>query len=119
MFDLSFAVNSLAFSTLSVTRFAGSYDSSGVWSQSSSSTIAGQASVQPLNGEDLKRVPESYRTESMVKLWFNQELETAGEGTATPGDRFAWQSDIYEVQGKADWSSIGNYFEYYARKVIA
>ncbi len=117
MFDLAFAIPMVTSETITVTRHSGSYDSSGIWSQSSANTITGLASIQPLNGADVQRLPENMRSDAMVKIWFDQALQVADIG-GTPGDRFTWQTDLYETQGKADWSDVGNFYEYYARKVV-
>jgi len=116
MFDLAFTIPIVSSETISVTRSTGSYDSFGVWSQSADSTISGIASIQPLDGEEIQRVPEAMRAEAMVKIWFTQELR--GADTGLPGDRFSWMGSLYEVQGKVNWSATGNYYQYVARKVV-
>jgi len=117
MFDLAFAIPSISTESISVTRYVGSYDSSGVWSQSTSTTITGRASIQPLNGIEVQRLPENMRYESSVRVWFDKELQPATEG-GLPGDRFTWNGDVYQIQAKVDWSGTGNYFEYLARKIV-
>ncbi len=118
MFNLAFAIPAVSQEIITVSQHTGSYNSSGVWSSTLTGTVAGTASIQPLTGIEIQRVPENLRGESMVGIWFAQALNTAGETPGIPGDRFTWHGDLYEIQGKLDWSDVGNYYKYFARKVV-
>ncbi len=101
-----------------ITRIAASaYDSHGRAVAGGTSTLAMVASVQPVTGRDLQRMPEGLRTRELVKLYTTTQLRTADEGAGTVADRFAYRGATWEVQTVEDWADAGNYFKCIAAKV--
>lgn len=75
------------------------------------STFTIMASLQPLKGAELDRLPEEYRTKEVRALWTNALLQTsgpAGEADVVTANGFDWQ-----VAPMEQWEDLGNY-----RKVL-
>lgn len=97
-FGLGPVVTQLAFDPITVTRAAGAY-TSGVWVAGLPSTFDAVASITPLKGRELARLPEGRRENGAVQAFLIVELRN--------GDRFTWSSATYEVDVVEDWSTYG------------
>lgn len=76
------------------------------------------ASVQPLNGEELKTLPEGRRLSDSVKVYTDAELIVLDETTNTEPDRMTWRGHIYEcVSMFAHQMGVINHYKYIFSKV--
>lgn len=88
----------------------------GVWMEGAAIQATLYASVQPAIGQELLVLPEGLRTRATVKVYTDQELNTAENGQKA--DRIQWQGHIYEIAMKAPYQSdVINHFKYYATKL--
>lgn len=88
----------------------------GVWTEGASTATTLYASVQPAIGQELMVLPEGLRTRATVKIYTDQELNTAENGQAP--DRIEWQGHMYEIAMKAPYQSdVINHFKYFATKL--
>lgn len=108
LFDLSSVIAQLPSGTYTVTRAAPTTTTGGRAVPGSTSTLSIVASVQPLNGRDLKQLPEGMRTEELQKIYSSTALRTQGPGQAP--DKIAIGSETWEVRRVEDWSQTGNFY---------
>lgn len=101
---------------LSVTRGTPpTQDGNGRAVPGSTSTVSVWASVQPVNGQELLRLPESLRTREVVKVFTRTAaLLTEDEATGQPADTFAWNGNTYQVNVVETWP---NHWKCLATKV--
>lgn len=98
-----------------IKRGPGSYVR-GVWTQGTDVATTLYASVQPAIGQELLVLPEGLRTRATVKIYTDQELNTAENGQTA--DRIEWRGHVYEIAMKAPYQSdVINHFKYYATKL--
>lgn len=104
--------------TLTVTRRAApTTDGRGRVVAGAASTFAIAASVQPVSGRDLLRLPEGLRTRELVAVFTSGALRTNDDATRAPPDTFAWQGATYQVEKLEDWGPVGGYVKAIAAKV--
>ena len=116
--SLASAVLALSNGTYQVTRFAAdSYDAEGRLVKGAGSAVQVVASVQPVNGRDLLRLPEGLRTKELRALFATSALQTANEVAGTRADQVLIGADTYEVQTVEDWSTSGGFWKAIAAKV--
>ena len=77
------------------------------------SVIMAEASVQPISGEELMRLPEGYRAENMRELWTTTELKVAGAGQEA--DKIDIDGKIYQVESVKKWDHDGVYYQVVVR----
>lgn len=112
--NLADTVASLASGTYTVTRYSASaYGTDGRLDAPTTSTFSILASVQPLTGRDLQRLPEGLRTAELLAVFTETELKTQG-ATQDP-DSVSIDGFSYEVQTVDRWGTLGNYY----RAVVA
>lgn len=98
-----------------IRRGAGVY-SGGQWVEGSDTNLTIYASVQPANGEELKALPEGYRTKETLKLYSSDELIPLGDNRRP--DILLWRGAQYEISLKGPWQSgVISHFKYYASKI--
>lgn len=114
--DLSDVIFQLQSGTYTVTRSApGVIGSDGRLVPGSQSTFSILASVQPMTGRDLLRLPEGQRTKENLKIWSQTQLFTSGAGQDP--DTVAVDDADFQVQMCRRWGPNGNYWYAEASKV--
>ena len=114
--DLSGTVLELASGTYTVTRSnPGTYGTDGRLSLGSTSTFTITASVQPLNGRDLLRLPDGERTTERLKVYTPTQLFTQGAGQAP--DVITVAGINYQVETAEVWGPDGNYYKLIVRSI--
>jgi hypothetical protein len=116
VFDLSGVVLDLASGSYTVTR--GSPTTGGTDGRAvvaSPSTFSIKASVQPLNGRDLLRLPEGERSTERVKVYSPTQLFTTGAGQVA--DLISVLGISYEVETAQVWGPNGNFWKMICRAV--
>lgn len=117
VFDLSGVVSTLASGSYTVTRGSpttGGSDGRAV--VATPSTFSVVASVQPLNGRDLLRLPEGERSTERVKVYANTQLFVSGAGQVA--DLITVAGIQYEVEtAQAVLGADGNYWKMVCRSV--
>lgn len=114
--DVSGVIASLASGTYTVTRTAAAGIVKGRATPGATTTISIVASIQPVTGKDLKRLPEGLRTEDLIAGWTSTELRTAAVA-GVYADKITYLGGSYEVQKVESWDETGNYFKFIAMKV--
>lgn len=102
--DLSSVIASFNTGTYTVTRPAASTFTLGRLDTPSTTTVSIQASVQPLTGRELKKLPEGLRTEELRWVY------TATELRSQPTDSIAIDGAAWAVQQVESWGTLGAYF---------
>lgn len=98
--DLSWLVKEFSSKTITLKRNTESYTSAGLRSVSSvTSTIDG--SVQPITGEELKRLPEGFAEKTLWSVWTTSVLLRR--------DILTIDGLKYEVRHVDDWLGNGTY----------
>lgn len=65
------------------------------------------ASVQPISGEELKRLPEGERSEDLRELYTTAELHTANPAAGTRADEVIIEGEAFEVERVHPWRMAG------------
>lgn len=116
MSDLSATIEAFKTGTYTVSRSAsGSYGASGRYTEGSPSSFSIVASVQPLGGRDLQRLPEGMQTKELLSIYTSTELKTESSGH-TP-DIVTINGEQYQVQEVERWVELGNYYRATVAKV--
>lgn len=112
-------ISRFASGTYAVTRSAaGSFNATtGVYAPGSTSTIQVPASIQPLGGRELLRLPEEERTKERIVIFTAVELFTSSPAAGTVGDVVAYNGKNFEVQTVERWAELGAYWKVIAAKV--
>lgn len=66
------------------------------------------ASVQPLTGRELMRLPEGERTRERMVVFTADALHTQSDDHA--GDEIIIDGDVWEVERVENWSTLGGYW---------
>lgn len=104
--NLSGVVISLASGTYTVTRRGSTtVGSDGRADAASSSTLVVTASVQPMSGRELQRLPEGLRVAERRNFF----TPTALQVTAAP-DIVRIDGEDWEVESVQAWGTLGTYF---------
>ena len=112
------ALQRLATGSYTVTRLAaGTYSSAGIYTPGGSSQITIAASIQPVSGRDLQRLPEALRTTQLICIWTSTPLQTALAPAGNPPDVVSYKGLSFECQTVLDWSDSGDFFKVIAQKV--
>ena len=90
----------------------------GTWHEGNVTSSTITASVQPVSGQDLRRLPEGTRTTDAVRIFSEDELRVGNETDRTPPDRVVYLGEEYEVTSVQRWS-MGQLDHYDAMAVRA
>jgi len=113
LFDLSSVVGSLASHTVTVQRFApDAYDANGVALPRTSTSFSIRASVQPVTGAELSRLPDGFNDSELVSVWTATPLKYRDRLTV-PG------RGAFEVQHLDFWNESGAYTKAIAKRLDA
>lgn len=111
LFNLSGAVGLLATHTVSVQRFAtDTYDANGYAAARTSLIFTARASVQPISGKDLARLPDGTNASGFVSIWSNKNLALRDRVTV-PG------KGTFEVEHLDEWDTAGAYTKVIAKQL--
>lgn len=99
-------------------RAAGSL-SDGVFTPGAETSTTITASVQPVSGREVLRLPEGLRTREVVVAFSMSELRAADEVAGTQPDRLVWRGSTYEVQSVEHWPVVGGHYRAVAVRVEA
>lgn len=80
-------------------------------------TFSIQASIQPVSGRDLLRLPEGLRTQQLVCIYTDTALQTALAPSGNQADVVAYKGQDFECQTILDWSDSGDFFKVIAQKI--
>ncbi len=109
--------------TYTVTRFSpGSYGADaedGRYRFGATHTFRVRASIQPLTGEELLRLPEGERTRERIVVFTARRLKTATQAEAASADRVEYQGNQFEVESVESWNERFSYFRCIAAKIEA
>jgi hypothetical protein len=83
----------------------GSYPG-GRWSGVGTSDEDILASVQPVSGRDLLRLPEGLRTRDTLAIITDDDLRTANETSGVEADRLVVNGEEWEVVAVDDWTTV-------------
>jgi hypothetical protein len=83
----------------------------GIWTPGKASEFEIQATVEPLDGQDLLLIPEGERTKEMIRIYSELELKTADEACARKADVVRYQGKLYEVHKVKTWTQLIPHFE--------
>lgn len=72
-------------------------------------------SFQPMNGDELDRLPEGLRSREVQKGFTSTELK--GEGATQEPDRVTINGQQWEVQNVERWAELGNYWRVVVARV--
>ena len=113
------AIDVVASETIVITDRQGFF-SKGHWvSQAPSDPVSAAASVQPLDGNRLSRIPKNRRNMQNVLVYCRTQLHAgtkAKDGQpAWEPSRFTWNGDTYEVFESSPW--MGRYYEALASRL--
>lgn len=106
--DLSSVVDSLASGTYAVTRRAAGSVTNGIYTPGGTTTLSVKASVQPVQPEEVQRLPEGTRINDAKAVYSAFPLKAASEAGGTPGDLITIEGAPYEVVAVKDWGPLGN-----------
>ncbi len=69
------------------------------------------ASISPMTGADLQRLPEGQRAEGTVLIITPEKLLTVDASECRIADRVNYLGIDYQVSQVNDWSDLGNFYE--------
>lgn len=90
---------------------AGSYDADGRYVEPSYADTTIRASVQPLVGDELLRLPEGQRQKRAIKFYTISDIRTVDDATKTKADQIIDSSVTFEVYTAEDWTDEGGYWK--------
>lgn len=110
LFNLSSVVSLLSNTTITVTRHADdTYDAYGRAVPRTLTTIStGRASLQPIKGSDLNKLPEGENSSTWATLYYSKPL--------LAGDRVTCDQGSFEVRSLNAWDSLGTFNKTFVRK---
>jgi hypothetical protein len=114
--DLSGAVLDFATGTYNVTRAGGpgTYVA-GVFTPAATSTVSVIASVQPMTGRDLQRLPDGLRAMELLVVFSVDELKVAAPGVRP--DVLAIDDATWQVETVERFNVLGNYYRSIVSKI--
>lgn len=114
--DLSETVLDLASGSYAVTRTTpGTYGTDGRFIPGTPTTFNITASVQPLNGRDLLRLPDGLRTSELLRVYSPTRLFVQGAGQDP--DVITIEGIPHQVETCETWGPDGNYWKMLVRSV--
>lgn len=108
MEDLSDAVALLSTGSYVVTRRGPSGYSDGIRVPPDTEALTIVASVQPLSGQEVRRMAEGKRDREAMAVYTATELR--GSGSAFEPDLIAIDGAVFEVDKVERWAAAGNYY---------
>jgi predicted heme/steroid binding protein len=87
--------------TGSVGKVGGYVD--GLWQTPAAADVEIEMSVQPLNGDEVVKLPEGDRSRQWMKGYTAQEMQVADEMTGRRGDFILYNGKVYEVMKSERW----------------
>jgi hypothetical protein len=76
------------------------------------------ASIQPLGAFATLMLPDALRNRATVRVYTQTLLQLDDETKKLYGDRFTWNSYIYEITARDDWSASDmDYYKFLASKI--
>lgn len=75
------------------------------------------ACVQPLQGEDLQRMPEALRVDEVLQAFTVQRLNGLNEVSGADADHLEVNGIDYEVQSSEPWGHLGGYYRSLLKRV--
>ncbi len=121
MRKLTGALRHLATGIYAVTRFApGSYGTEtedGRYRRGTAHTFRVRASVQPLSGGELLRLPEGERTRERIVVFTARRLKTASQQGESSADQIEYQRNRFEVELVESWNERFGYYRCVAAKI--
>jgi hypothetical protein len=85
------------------------------WIAPRTSSFTITASVQPVTGRDLDRLPEAMRAKEVLEIYTATELLTSSATQDT--DHVSIDGDSYEVHTVERWNNLGNYYRALATRL--
>jgi hypothetical protein len=111
--DLSGFVLAMSTETITVKRFdRDGYASNGVRNARTFSTNSYQANTQPVQGADLKRLPEGFSASEGVTVFCATELKMRDQIALSRGG-------LFEVSHVEAWGTAGNFWKAVAKRLQA
>jgi hypothetical protein len=108
--DLSSTVLRLSSGSYTVSRREVGSWTDGLYSPGDLSTLTVVASVQPLTGKQLQRLPEGLRAKELKAFITQTLLRTVSESEGTPADVVEVPGEgFYQIEKVEDWSQAGFY----------
>lgn len=92
------------FETVTRIRYSAGAYANGVWTDGSETESDITASVQPVSGDDLLRMPEGLRTRDVVAIYTADSLRTANETDGIAADHVVHQDEEYEITSVERWT---------------
>jgi hypothetical protein len=114
---LSVAAAILAMQTFTVTRYAAGTYTEGGYVAGTTSTFSIKASVQPVKGQELMRLPEGERLRDYLAVYTDTQLRSLQDDKAP--DRISIEGYTYEVVAVDDWMTEGGYVKALVARVNA
>ena len=102
--------------TVSFKRHAPGAHVEGRYVEGGVTVLTAEASAQPLNGSEIKMLPEGRRNDEAMKFYTETKFQTSDEKNKINADLITYDGKEYEVHKVANWS-IGTDIPHY--KVIA
>jgi hypothetical protein len=116
MSDFSDTIARFATGRYTVTRTpARTYGGDGLVDPASPKTLTIEASVQPLRGRELERLPEGLRSSEVMQVFTTTELKT--QSTSHEPDVIAIDGESWQVEIVERWKDLGNFYRAVVRKV--
>lgn len=103
--------------TVVVSRFEAGEWVKGVYEKGAESILEIQASVQPLDPNELLQLPEGRRTHESIKIFTDIELHTANTTTGEQADMLEIDGIQFEIHKVERWMLPGSAQNHY--KVVA
>tara|TARA_R110002167_G_scaffold37037_1_gene116430 strand:- start:2342 stop:2701 length:360 start_codon:yes stop_codon:yes gene_type:complete len=100
-------------STLTVSRAGGSYDATGIWTQTAASQFDVTGTVLPASIEETEQLQAGGVNEEVIKLLTDVELQLETDTNAA--DRLEWNGRSYKILRVKDNNQFG-FRRYYAVK---
>jgi hypothetical protein len=114
--SLTGIVRSLRTNTYNVSRAGAGSFVKGVYQPGVPVNFSISASIQPLNGRDLLRLPQGSRTEWYIKIFTATPLRVVIAPAGNISDVISYGGNLFEVEKVFDWSESGGFTEAYAKK---
>jgi hypothetical protein len=99
-----------------IRRTFGALDSAGRETPATTTSVAITASIQPMSGTDLERLPEGSLATDFIVVFSPSLLITADTTTGRDADVIVYRGEEYEVVSVEPWVEIGGYYRAIAQK---